>query len=324
MIVEPRLTGITTPSSETLQTLLDMKYGRGQQKPLREVYRNDAQRLISLQQEEGFLLLSDGQRLWGDLLRPLYKGMTGVEEGSQTRWFESNGFCFPPRVVALPQIGRVFLEDYLYTDLVAKNMEVSILGPYSMLSMMEKNSMVDFDFVADAFANRYFRFMSTLPKQISLVEFIEPALALKENTKNEQAQRWEVAEYIYYTISLFSRIDNIIQLPPVDLSWLTEAKKFITKGYGLDLTENPCVEAWQVWEGKILSLGILDAWSSAPQDLDYAEQRVRRALDELHVNEKGVEKIYVTTNAQLYHTISHEPAMKKIKELGELARRLSS
>src|SRR3989344_5922899 len=102
MTVQPRLTGIFTSKETDLLQQLDIKYGRMPPRALPEVFYEHTLELVKLQHQEGFKFISDGQRLWKDLLRPVYAGMSGVVIGRVTRWHETNGFCFPPRIIGKP------------------------------------------------------------------------------------------------------------------------------------------------------------------------------------------------------------------------------
>src|SRR3989338_7957471 len=129
MNVQPRLTGITTPSPETLQKLLNIKYGRANGS-LSEIYTHNASQLVELQEREGYEIVSDGQYAAGDPFRPVYEGMEGVQIGSQTRWYETNGFCFPPQIVGELKAGTP-IEYWSKTIESNKKSTVTLPGPYT-------------------------------------------------------------------------------------------------------------------------------------------------------------------------------------------------
>ena len=324
--VSPRLSGITTPSSSTIKALTDIKYGRAEERPLRELHYEDAKALVELQQQYHFPYLSDGQQLWGDLLRPVYEGMENVEVGSQTRWFETNGFCFPPRIVGKPKAGKPqrnesHLAKYLYLDLVPERRQLTLPGLYTLCRMAENVAEIGTGALLEAFAQQLEGILETLPRGTALVEFTEPALAYDVKTDYPQRkQMLALAKLSYQYLLRQHRTITIIQLPDDDWQAIPELLDLSVDGFGVDLLETipTTIPAKTInLEGKILSAGIINAWESYPDDLNWAEQRVRQAIGCWQP-----ERVYITTNAQLYHTISHQYAQNKIQKIISLAERL--
>ncbi len=319
--VSPRLTGIVTPSSSTIKALTDIKYGRAEQKSFRELHYDDAKKLVELQRQNHFPSLSDGQGLWGDLLRPVYEGMLNVEVGSQTRWFETNGFCFPPRIVGKPKAGKANVAQYLYTDLIPERRQITLPGLYTLCRIAENVADVGAGMIIEAFAEQLEGILKTLPRGTALIEFAEPALSY--DIKTDFPQRKQIlalARLSYQYLLRYHSTTTIIQLPDGDIRAILELLELPVDGFGLDLLEtipeNSPKKTINL-EGRILSAGVINAWESSPDDLNWAEERVRQAAEFWQPSE-----IYITTNAQLYHTISHRYAMNKIQDIISLTERL--
>ena len=327
--VQPRLTGIFTPSPEAIDELTALKYkrdfkGRAPRSP-KEVHAGEVTKLVHLQQESGFSLISDGQFSWGDLLRPVYAGMGGVEIGSQTRWFEVNGFVFPPKLVGRPkEAEHVAIADYLNPSITGPNGEFTLVGPYTLLRMAENEVNVPSALIRYAFINQFRHVLSELPPNIRLVEFCEPALSYDARhslVKDKMAEALAFAKDPYHEIAAVvpRAVQTIVQLPDGDFNELAQyVHDLPVSGYGADLTETVSPSPKISLEGRILSAGVLNASSSVPENLPFSAQRVRAAISAWHPD-----STYVTTYAQLFHTISQEPAVVKVKELGKLAEMLS-
>lgn len=329
MIVEPRLTGIFTPSPKAIDELTARKYKRdfkGREPRLpREIHAEEATKLVQLQKEAGFSLISDGQFSWGDLLRPVYEGMAGVEIGSQTRWFEVNGFVFPPKVFGEPEEAeRSIMPNYVSPSIMGSNGEVTLVGPYTLFRMLENEAKVPSALIKYAFINQFRQVASSLSPNVMLLEFCEPALSYDTKHRlsgSEIGDALGFAKEVYKVIaSVVPRtVLTLLQLPDGDFNGLAQyVRDLPVDGFGVDLTETVSPSSTISLEGKILSAGVLNASSSVAENLAFSVRRVRAAIESWHPD-----AVYVTTNAQLFHTISHEPAVHKITELGKLTEMLS-
>src|SRR3989344_718030 len=187
MAVQPRLTGIFTFREADLLQQLDLKYRRIPSRALSEICYEDTLKLIKLQQEEGFRIISDGQRLWKDLLRPAYAGMDGMEIGRVTRWYETNGFCLPPLIIGKPlagNAGNFSLDDYFFKEKrEIKATEVTLPGPYTLVSLCQEVTEGQQEELWNAFTTQLQLIGASLPSTITLVEFSEPSLAYDDKIK---------------------------------------------------------------------------------------------------------------------------------------------
>lgn len=319
MLIEPRLSGMVTPSFSTIRELAEIKYGRSEPRPFRSVYSNDRDKLVELQNREGFRLISDGQMLWGDLFRPVYEGMKGIEPGAMTRWYETNGFCFPPKIVDKPDAGtELKIQSYLYENSFN---QVTIVGPYTLLRMSENPAERKPEEIIEAFTRQLIEIILKLEKgPIELIEFIEPSIVYdaKLGIVEEKIRLKALGMVLesYQEIARSVNVLTLLQLPYGNVEKTLEVFNFPVDGFGIDLTETTNPTRAVNLSGKILSAGSVNAWSSVPEDIDYLEKRVRKAIETWQPG-----RVFVTSNAQLYHTISHESAIRKITEIAELARR---
>lgn len=339
MSVQPRLTGIFTHRETALQQLLDIKYGRTSPKLLEDIFFEDTSELIKLQLEEGFKEISDGQRSWGDLLRPIYvdKGefensssgkenkttIKGIKIGSMTRWYETNGFCFPPKIVGKPLAGSPKVNEYLFREEgKIKATEVTLPGPYTLLRMSLDVPPEYLPELLEVFTNQLQRIVASLPSSITLIELSEPSIVYDEKTgtlpEQERKELLQQARESYQQLYDCTSARLLLQLPQGNFLRFPEVLDFAVDGFGVDLTETIDFSSKINLRGKILSAGIVDAWSSNPEDIEYLTKKVGRVI-----NEWQPEEAYVTSNSQLYQTISHQGAIKKLQNIAELARRLS-
>lgn len=328
MDVQPRLNGITTPSPHTLQRLLDIKYGRAEETPREAIYAADTKALIELQQREGYEFISDGQHVWGDIFRPIYNGMEGVQMGSQTRWYETNGFCFPPKIVGAPNEGKPLITaDYLHATATAEKNHKSTItlpGPYTLCRMTENTIGIEEREIMDAFTHQLARIVRSLPPTFKVIEFTEPSWGYDQRRGvdvNVRKRTIDLAFGAYSTLVVAATVQRkvLLQLPHANFIANPEVLELPVHGYGIDLTETVAFSEHINFRRKTLSAGVLDAWSSVPEDLDFAAQRVRQAIETW-----SPAQVFVTTNAQMFHSIPYAPAMERVKELAELAKRLQS
>lgn len=318
MIIEPRLTGMITPSLSTIKELADIKYGRSEPRPLKDVYSSDKDQLVKLQERDGFRLISDGQMLWGDLFRPVYDGMRGIGPGAMTRWYETNGFCFPPIIVDKPEAGEARINNFSYKNCFN---QVSLVGPYTLLRMSQNPAGRKPEEIIEAFTQQLIGIILKLEERsIQLVEFTEPSIVYdaKHGIIEERQKALGTALESYQQIARSVKVATILQLPYGDIEKTLEVLNFPVSGFGVDLTETIVPTEAINLVGKTLSAGVINAWSSVPEDIDHLEKRVRNVLEIWKP-----EKVFVTSNAHLYHTLSHNSAIRKVSEIAQLARRCS-
>jgi 5-methyltetrahydropteroyltriglutamate--homocysteine methyltransferase len=106
--------GIYPRSEALVQATRDLDRGRTTAEAVDEQVERDLAQLISVQQEAGLDLLTDGMLRWQDLFRPLLEATDGLETGALTRFLDTNTFYRAPHAAtALPKLTARLDERYL-------------------------------------------------------------------------------------------------------------------------------------------------------------------------------------------------------------------
>ncbi len=320
------VSGKVAPSATALATLNEMKYGRAERRPLREVLWPEAQRVFRIQQDEGFGYFSDGQVLWPDNVRPLYlreqhapkeeprPSIPGAAIGPQQRYFDTNGFWFPPTLAAAEGESDSSLAAWSFP--VLSPASIRLVGPYTFARVSQYPGMSDIE-VAERYKAHLQKVVDGLPH--ALIEISEPSIGADAS----QGQvRWELLTAaqlppIEGKVLLFhpGRLDfnDSIVLPDGYDGIVIDA----TETAGVGGSEPHHLRSWARWEGKVIAVGAIDSRTSAPDDLEWAE----RAVGDIATATRPKE-LLVTTNEQLFYTCTDTVAEQKLRALGELARRV--
>ena len=76
--------GIYPRSEQLVQATRDLDRGRTSQEAVDEQVVRDLAELVSVQQQAGLDLLTDGMLRWQDLFRPLLEASEGLETGARS------------------------------------------------------------------------------------------------------------------------------------------------------------------------------------------------------------------------------------------------
>jgi 5-methyltetrahydropteroyltriglutamate--homocysteine methyltransferase len=103
------------PRSEALvQATRDLDRRRTTEEAVEAQVASDREELLSVQQEAGLDLISDGMLTWQDLFRPLLEAADGLEPGPLTRFLDTNTFYRAPHATtATPKLAQPLEERFL-------------------------------------------------------------------------------------------------------------------------------------------------------------------------------------------------------------------
>ena len=97
--------GIYPRSEALVQATRDLDRGRTTQEEVDRQVARDLEELVSVQQQSGLDLLSDGMLRWQDLFRPVLEASDGLETGPLTRFLDTNTFYRAPHAqTATPKL----------------------------------------------------------------------------------------------------------------------------------------------------------------------------------------------------------------------------
>ena len=106
--------GIYPRSEALVQATRDLDRSRTSQEAVDEQIQRDLDAVVSLQQQAGLDLLSDGMLRWQDVFRPLLEASEGLETGALTRFLDTNTFYRAPSAdSATPRLSGPLDERYV-------------------------------------------------------------------------------------------------------------------------------------------------------------------------------------------------------------------
>jgi len=123
--------GIYPRSEQLVQATRDLDRGRTSQQAVDEQVERDLGELVSVQQQSGLDLLTDGMLRWQDLFRPLLEASEGLETGALTRFLDTNTFYRAPHATtATPKLAGT-LDDRYVTPLPGPRL-VTLPSPFAL------------------------------------------------------------------------------------------------------------------------------------------------------------------------------------------------
>jgi 5-methyltetrahydropteroyltriglutamate--homocysteine methyltransferase len=106
--------GIYPRSEQLVQATRDLDRGRTSPESVDEQVERDLAELVSVQQQAGLDLLTDGMVRWQDLFRPVLDTSEGLETGALTRFLDTNTFYRAPHATtATPKLATPLGERYV-------------------------------------------------------------------------------------------------------------------------------------------------------------------------------------------------------------------
>jgi 5-methyltetrahydropteroyltriglutamate--homocysteine methyltransferase len=286
--------GIYPRSERLVQATRDLDRARTSQAAVDEQVERDLAELVSVQQQAGLDLLTDGMLRWQDLFRPLLEASEGLETGALTRFLDTNTFYRAPHATtATPKPGAPLGDRYV-SPLPGPRL-VTLPSPFALsqgtgvsaLTIAENVlkpavEAVDADLVvlAEPFLGRA---EDTAPSDLE-----EPLAALSGGPK--------LALQLTFCDARKPLEQGLGELP-VDAIGIDF--------YGTHLSDVP--------KGfdKLLLAGVIDARSSTLED----SRELASFAERLH-NEREVEQVALVPNGDLQF-VSERIAREKLSRLGK-------
>jgi 5-methyltetrahydropteroyltriglutamate--homocysteine methyltransferase len=285
--------GIYPRSEALVQATRDLDRGRTTQADVDAQVGRDLDQLVTVQQQAGLDLLSDGMLRWQDLFRPVLEATDGLETGALTRFLDTNTFYRAPHATtALPKLPGALDEHYI-APLPPPRL-VTLPSPYAL----SQGTGVTAKTIAE---NVLKPILDQL--DVELVVLSEPFFAREEETSPSELEEPLAA---------------LAGGPKLGLQLtFSDARKPLEQGlaelpvdaigidfYGTHLSDLP------KGVDKLVLAGVIDARSSTLEDPVELAQFVDRLQ-----NEREVERIALVPNGDL-HFVSERIAREKLLRLG--------
>jgi 5-methyltetrahydropteroyltriglutamate--homocysteine methyltransferase len=289
--VQAFVPGIYPRSEELVQATRDLDRGRTTQEAVDAQVERDLQQFVSVQQDAGLDLLSDGLLRWQDVFRPLVDSAEGLERGALTRFLDTNTFYRAPHAEGSSPRLTAPLDERYVAPLPAERL-VTLPSPFAL----SHGTGIDPRELAEGVLKPQVDATSA-----ELIVLSEPFLAREEGADLD---------------ALAAALDVLHGGPPLAL-WITFGDAGRLLGHGLaDLPVDAIgidfystsIDALPDQFGKALLAGVLDARNSLLED----PREIAAFAAEL---EQRVERVSLVPNGDLQY-VSESIAREKIARLG--------
>lgn len=296
------------------QSLHAFDEGRLTEEQLEEVFRKNTEQIINEQRSAGITLFNDGLARWEDFYSPFTKSWEGVRRGSLQRIFDTNTLQRKPRIVS----DIVYRNSSVASDILSAQgylasgepFKATLPGPFSFAEDSEDEYYKNFNALVLKAADALNQELLALQKTgVPYVEMYDPYLAFKRYERQLLAGAYtrllkgitstRVVLGSFYGTPIRENIQAILGTP--------------IHGLSLDLVRNPESANWLTdTPPKIIQLGIFDARTTAPDNLDDARKKVEEARALYPKSE-----LWLSLNNSL-EFLPRERAIKKMSRLKEL------
>jgi 5-methyltetrahydropteroyltriglutamate--homocysteine methyltransferase len=277
------------PRSEALVEVTRRKdRGLETEAAVRARYDAESERVTRREIELGFDWVTGGLLPWQDLFRPWIERTENLETGALSRWFETNTFFRPPRITGTlsPKGGTLLSSLPDLTPWAPGRPRAWIFpGPWTFANLCEDPKSRPLPALAALWAGRLAQEVGALERDgASHLLLLEPCLVTHPPRASDQPG----LERAYRPLrSILGRELNGIWTFFGDaaqvLPFLARLPASVL-GCDLTVTEPPRLRSFP--KDKTLGLGILDPWTSLPEDLGEL-LRLVRGLDR-RLGPKGI------------------------------------
>ncbi|MCD6313184.1 MAG: hypothetical protein J7L79_05195 [Thaumarchaeota archaeon] len=299
------------------RALDDLEAGRIGEEEFERILESSIREIVSLQENTGMTLLTSGLLTWHDLLRPFAMRLSGVEPRRLLRFFDNNFYYRCPAIV-----GRIKWNGPITVDEVrrvkqytSRLVKAVVPGPYTFLKLSENLFYGSEDLLVDDLIEALRSEIDALGEVSDFVQVDEPSLADPELSRAERLRGVDVVNELLSRVKVPSEriiVATYFNLDPERYSLLLEVKA----GLHLDLrsTADEAKEALLEYgfDGKLLSLGVIDSRSIFPEDPRELVYWVSSMLDSA-----SPETLIFSTSSWLDY-LPFSEAVRKLDALGRV------
>jgi len=275
------------------------------------------QEIIRLQENSGMSILTSGLLTWHDPLRPFAVGFSGIELGGLSRFFDSNIYYRRPIIVgritwSKPITIREVQELRQYTSRLIKAI---VPGPYTFLKLSESLFYDSDDLLIDDLIKALKSEISMLGEVADFVQIDEPSLVDPELSRVDRLRGIDIVNELLTRVNISGEkliVATYFNLDAEKYSLLLDLKA----GLHLDLTSRAysAREALSEYgfDGKLLSLGVIDSRSVSPIDPREIVYRVSELLDKISTD------LLIFSTSSWLNFIPYPEAVRKLDALGRV------
>ena len=275
------------------------------------------QEIIRLQENSGMSILTSGLLTWHDLLRPFAVGFSGIELGELSRFFDTNIYYRRPIIVgritwSKPITVREVQELRQHTSRLIKAV---VPGPYTFLKLSENLFYESADLLVADLIEALKSEIDKLGRVADFIQVDEPSLVDSELSRIDRLRGIDIVNELLTKVSVPE--EKLIVATYFDL----DIEKYpllldLKAGLHLDLTSRAYSAREALLEygfdGKLLSLGVIDSRAVYPVDPREIVYRISDLLDKI-----STDTLIFSTSSWLNYIPYHE-AVRKLDALGRV------
>ncbi|MCX8187793.1 MAG: hypothetical protein N3F65_04200 [Nitrososphaeria archaeon] len=295
----------------------ELEAGRIGEKEFMDILENSTREVVGLQENAGMSVTTSGLLTWHDLLRPFAVKFSGIEPRRLLRFFDNNFYYRCPAIV-----GRVSWNGPVTMDEVrrvkrytTRPVKAIIPGPYTFLKLSENLFYESEDLLVDDLIKALRSEADVLGEVADFLQVDEPSLVDPELGRADRMRGIDIVNELLSRVKIPGEkviVATYFDLDPEKYSLLLELKA----GLHVDLKSR--VEAAREalmeygFDGKLLSLGVIDSRSIFPEDPREIVYRLSPILDAA-----SPETLIFSTSSWLDY-IPFNEAVRKLDALGRV------
>jgi len=280
---------------------------------LEEVLRKNTCQIIQEQREAGVTILSDGLIRWESFVSPFIYGWDGLERGPLKRIFDTNTLQRNPLITgAIKQKKSSATTDAIYAQEqleAGEKLKATLPGPFSFAEDCVDEHYESLESRVESIAQGLNKeFLAYQEAGIPYVELYDPYLyfnkydaELLKSIYNILLKGINETKVILGSFYGTVQKENLAALENTDLS-----------GFSLDLVTSPESLDWLTSEPVIIQLGILDARTTAQDNLEQARELIKK----VQIKYPNAETWIALNNGPEF--LPRQSAINKMKSLSEI------
>lgn len=244
---------------------------------LEEVIRKNSAQILAEQKAAGITVPADGLIRWEDFYSPFCNSWQGIYRDTLKRIYNTNTLQRHPRVASrINFIPSSASEDAAFILKSSDTLKATLPGPFTFASDCEDDFYHDFEKLLGDITSALNKELKAYEKAgVPYVEIYEPALHFNDFNRD------------IITKTYSSLLSDLTNLKVIIGSFYGTVKKTALDiignlniaGFSLDLVKNPESTDWIEKAPPIIQLGILDARTTAADDLTKAKTQIKAVAD---------------------------------------------
>ncbi len=273
--------------------------------------------VVRLQEKAGMTILTSGLLLWHDLFRPFTRGLEGLEAGRLIRFFDNNFYYRCPTIIRRIRWRKpITREEVQEAKKSSRELVKAIIpGPFTFLKLSENRFYASEDELLDDLIEALMAEVGALKDSADLIQVDEPSLVDPELGRAERLRGVDIVNEFLSRLGIPSDkvvVATYFNLDPERYATLLDLRAGLHVDLKSTPTEADLALREHVFDGPILSLGIIDSRSIYPEDPREVVYRVKTYMDSI-----SPETLIFSTSSWLDY-IPYNEAVRRLDALGRI------